>query len=298
MAFHVVTRLIDRAHHFKPEMQLAIVRVIAEASHCTDAQVLAFAVMDSHLHLVVRQCEDPLFRLMQPALRRIALMVQKTCRVEGHVFEREFKSFPCLTASYLREAIVYTHLNPVRAGIVKDPWGSNSTSHAAYTDVAMQEHLTFVKPAIELFAEGWSASRSDCRKSYGDFVAFRMACDRCDADGLPRPFYDSAWTTGDDFFARTFATSATEHAQVRRMRRDLRDIVVDALAIRAPETPVSALRGGFLPSRHLQRLRHEIVGIAAREGHSGRSIARYFLMSTTRVSQIARASQKQKAGHA
>src|SRR4051812_47853256 len=103
MAFHVVTRLIDRAHRFNAEMKPFIVGAISDASHCTDAQVLALAVMDSHLHLVVRQCDDPLFRLIQPALRRIALMVQKRFGVEGHVFEREFRSFPCLTPSYLRE---------------------------------------------------------------------------------------------------------------------------------------------------------------------------------------------------
>jgi hypothetical protein len=248
---------------------------------------LAFALMDSHLHFVLRQCEDPLFRLMQPVLRRVALLVQKRWRVEGHVTEREFQSAPCLTPSYLRNAIIYTHLNPFRAGMVSEPC-DGPTSHAAYMGASSNHDLSFVRPALELFALDWSGGVPQWRINYADHVAFRVSCDRCESAGLPRPPFDLDPVKGNAYFNENFATSALRPHTVRTLRRDLRDLAINILAVQAPDTHLSSLRGPYLPSRHFQKIRHEIIRAAAREGHSGRDIARFFQMSPTRVSEIAR----------
>src|SRR5690606_28499612 len=96
------------------------------------AELFAYVIMPNHLHLVLRQGEEPLWRFMQPYLRRIAIQVQRTHEREGRVFERRYRDRYCADADHLRTAILYTHLNPIRAGLCSDPREYPWSSHLAW----------------------------------------------------------------------------------------------------------------------------------------------------------------------
>lgn len=274
-----------------------IVQIIARMSSHTDSLILAYAIMPNHLHLVVQQGRDPLARLMQPTLRRIALLVQKSEGIEGHVFERRFRAHPCLDAAYVRDAIVYTHLNPVRAGMCDHPAIADATSHGAYTSLSGSENpaVTFLAPARELFSRRKGADPAQWRRDYDDYVAYRQACDRADAAERSRPPDPPPCDAGDEYFAANYAVSVSPERIIPSRRIDLRDLALCAVAVKHHDLALDALRGRNLYARELQELRYRIIRQAARAGHSGVAIASFFRMSPSRVSEVIRSAPELRA---
>src|SRR5512145_1122737 len=111
MLFHITTRTVCHRKWFTPRNRSRIEGIIAAALVRSDASLLAHTIMPNHLHLLVQQGNAPLARLMQPLLRRVALLIQHTHGIEGHVFERRFRDKPCPDADYARNAIAYIHRN-------------------------------------------------------------------------------------------------------------------------------------------------------------------------------------------
>jgi REP element-mobilizing transposase RayT len=132
MIFHLVSRTHRREAWFSEELRSIIVELIRRMVARTDAQLLAYAVMPNHLHIVLRQGRMELAQTMQPLMRRVAVRVQRAQKFEGTVVERRFRDTPCASPDHVRSAIVYTHLNPWRAGLCSDDLAYPWTSHAAY----------------------------------------------------------------------------------------------------------------------------------------------------------------------
>ena len=70
-------------------------------------------------------------------------------RRAGHLFQNRYKSIICEEDPYLLELIRYTHLNPLRAGLVKDlkeldkyPWTGHSTILGKGKNPLMPSHLS------------------------------------------------------------------------------------------------------------------------------------------------------------
>ncbi|MGH7465566.1 MAG: transposase, partial [Longimicrobiales bacterium] len=98
----------------------------------SDAQLLAYAVMGNHIHVIVVQGRRPLSAYMQPLLRRIALVVNRRRDRRGHVFGRRYSHSVCQDPEYFRSMVAHVHLNPVRAGICGKPDDYRWTSHRDY----------------------------------------------------------------------------------------------------------------------------------------------------------------------
>lgn len=89
--------------------------------------VIAWCLMDNHVHLVLRDEAGTL----SLAMKRIALLYaqhfnRKTGHV-GHVFQNRFESRPVETDAYLLDVVRYVHNNPVAAGACaacEHPWSS------------------------------------------------------------------------------------------------------------------------------------------------------------------------------
>jgi putative transposase len=131
-AFHIVTRTQGHADLFTPALRWTVLRLLRRYLLRSDARLLAFAVMPNHLHLVLIQGQQPLWRLMQPFLRAVALAVHAVHGGEGHVFERRYRDRICRDARHVIRAIAYVHANPVRAGLCTHPRDYPWTSYRAY----------------------------------------------------------------------------------------------------------------------------------------------------------------------
>jgi REP element-mobilizing transposase RayT len=94
----------------------------------------AWALMPSHIHLVVRTGPVPLSRLMARLGTGYACQFNLRHGRVGHLFQNRFKSLLVELERHGRQLIRYVHLNPLRTGLVRSledledyPW----TGHAS-----------------------------------------------------------------------------------------------------------------------------------------------------------------------
>jgi len=92
--------------------------------HCarSSARILGYCLMPNHIHLVaVPEREDSLARALRHAHSEYALAHNRAYGHSGHLWQNRFFSCP-LDESHLMRALRYIDLNPVRAGLVGQPW--------------------------------------------------------------------------------------------------------------------------------------------------------------------------------
>lgn len=91
----------------------------AEKYRC---DIHAYVLMTNHVHLLITpQHPDGVSRLMQSLGRRYAQYVNRIYRRSGSVWEGRFKASLIQAEDYLLTCFRYIELNPVRAGMVRDP---------------------------------------------------------------------------------------------------------------------------------------------------------------------------------
>jgi putative transposase len=120
-----------------------------------DVAVWAYCLMPNHVHLiVVPKSEEGLRRAIGEAHRRYTRRVNFREGWRGHLWQGRFASVP-LDERYVLAATRYVELNPVRAGLVKDPaaypW-SSAAAHLAGRD----DELVKVEPLLEMVGN-WRA---------------------------------------------------------------------------------------------------------------------------------------------
>jgi len=84
-------------------------------------EIYAFCLMPNHVHILASPREDGLDEAMRDLFSRYAMMFNKKYERKGHLFAGPYRQAVCLDDSYLLAASLYIHMNPARAGIVRDP---------------------------------------------------------------------------------------------------------------------------------------------------------------------------------
>jgi REP element-mobilizing transposase RayT len=142
---------------------------LGEALTRSGAQCLAWVVMSNHYHLLIRVGEQPLSTLMSPLLGGYAGHYNRRYRRSGYVFQNRYKSILCDADTYLLELVRYIHLNPLRAGLVKNlseldryRWTGHGTLMGK-----QNRHWQSVNEVLSLFAVRVGTART----RYRDFVA-------------------------------------------------------------------------------------------------------------------------------
>ena len=131
---HVMVRGLERRIIFRDDADRAdfVARVarLAEEGAWT---VYAWALLPNHAHLLVRTRKRPLPRAMRSLLTGYAGGFNRRHRRSGHLVQNRYKSVVVEEEPYLLELVRYLHLNPVRAGVVRDlraldryPWTGHS----------------------------------------------------------------------------------------------------------------------------------------------------------------------------
>jgi len=80
----------------------------------------AWALLPSHCHLLLRPTEGFLSPFMRRLMTGHAVTYNLRHRRKGHLFQNRYKSIVVEEEIYFLELVRYIHLNPVRAGIVKN----------------------------------------------------------------------------------------------------------------------------------------------------------------------------------
>ena len=85
--------------------------------------IYAWALMNNHFHLLIRTGNMSLSDSMRKLLTGYVVNYNRRHKRYGHLFQNRYKSILCEDDPYLLELTRYIHLNPLRAGIVKEMRG-------------------------------------------------------------------------------------------------------------------------------------------------------------------------------
>lgn len=131
---HIMVRGINKADIFIDDQDRGrflqrLGRNISEAK----CSVYAWTLMDNHIHILFKSGEKGISTVMRKLLTWYAIYFNRRHKRTGHLFENRYKSILCEEDRYLLALIRYIHLNPVRAGIIKNiskldsyPWSGHS----------------------------------------------------------------------------------------------------------------------------------------------------------------------------
>ena len=101
----------------------------------SDSETLcyAWALLDNHFHLLLRTGNIPITSVMRRLLTGYAVSFNRRHRRHGRLFQNRYKSILCQEDPYLLELVRYIHLNPLRAGIVKDLNGLDGYAYCGHS---------------------------------------------------------------------------------------------------------------------------------------------------------------------
>jgi len=123
---------------------------IKEYSDKFGLSVLAYCLMNNHIHLIaVPGKEDALSKTLNNTHMRYAQYFNKKLKAKGHLWQGRFYSC-VLDNRHLLAAAKYVERNPVRAGLVKQPWEWKWSS--SVDNVAGK---TLLFDYIELGSQAW-----------------------------------------------------------------------------------------------------------------------------------------------
>ncbi|MFP4624353.1 MAG: transposase [Gemmatimonadota bacterium] len=293
VVFHLVSRTHRHEPWFEPALRPGIARLIQDTTGRTDAELMAYAVMPNHIHVLLRQGYDELKDVMQPLLRRVAYRVQQYHGFEGSVVERQYRDRPCRNVDHVREALVYVHLNPFRAALCGADLAYAWTSHGAYVPHADPTRFG-IRPAVQLdalhlFARDGDASRPELCADYLGWIEWGMRRDRARRildGGVPVPdalrppdaaVRHPAW--GERYTAAVRAGLGQGDDGLP----DLRDFLTVQVGRFAPDCSLEDLRGSWLP-RRLSGVRRKVIRSALERGFRNGKLALFFNVSASTVS--------------
>ena len=118
---HVMARGIERRAVFEDDKDNA--QFVSRIEKClseTGVSIYAWALMPNHIHLLIRTGNTPLSKFMQKLLTGHATYFNKKYNRVGHLFQNRYKSILVQAENYLLKLVRYIHLNPLKAGLVRD----------------------------------------------------------------------------------------------------------------------------------------------------------------------------------
>jgi len=120
--YHVMLRGVNRDIIFLEdedrERFLFALRAAKDASEC---KVLAYCLMDNHVHLVLRSGIEPIGSTVRRFGVRYAGWFNRKYDRVGHLFQDRFRSVPVDDDAHLITLLRYVWNNPVEAGLVEQP---------------------------------------------------------------------------------------------------------------------------------------------------------------------------------
>ena len=144
--------------------------LMAEWCRLFHVGIWAYCLMPNHIHLIaVPRWKESLRQAIGEAHRRYSVMVNRRQGWTGHLWQGRFSSFP-MDEKHLLAAAKYIEMNPVRAGLVADPYAWRWSSAGSHLE-GKDDILVKVAPLLERVGE------------WRDFLA---AVDEADAEKIRR----------------------------------------------------------------------------------------------------------------
>lgn len=246
----------DREHY------LSLFQEVKTRYNC---KLYAYVLMGNHVHLLVEVRGVPLSKIMQNLQFRYTRYYNRRYRKSGHLFQGRYKAILCDRQSYLLELVRYIHLNPLRAGLIRQIDRYRWSSHPIYLR-GDEKRVVSVNAVLEQFG----GKRGEAIRRYRKFIN----------DGLGEGHREDYYQVIDQRFLgdEEFLEEAREKAEEPEARFpvdiDLKDIVkVVCYEFGMRSERVSQRE----KSREVSQLRWIIGKLAAEEaGYRLVEVARFF----------------------
>jgi len=116
---HVIVRGIERRKIFRDDMDREnLLERLRTLLPDTRTACYAWAFLGNHAHFLFRSGPRGIANLMRRLLTGYVVSFNHRHRRSGHLFQNRYKSIVCQEDAYLKQIVVYIHLNPLRARIV------------------------------------------------------------------------------------------------------------------------------------------------------------------------------------
>jgi putative transposase len=128
--YHVIVRGNERKAVFRDDADREdYLRRLAHYRKKFGFRLLAYCLMNNHVHLVIETGPDPLSRVMAGLQSSYTQYFNRRHRRAGHLFQGRYKAFLVEKDPYALALLRYVHENPVKAQIVTKPeeyvWSSD-----------------------------------------------------------------------------------------------------------------------------------------------------------------------------
>jgi len=165
--YHILTRGNNRQTIFKDEEDYQkYIDILQKYKEKYKFKLYHYILMTNHVHLVMETIEEggELFQIMKGINLSYAQYYKAKYKHIGHFWQDRYKSIIISKDEYLLACGSYVELNPVRAGIVKEPkdyrWSSYQANAYGGKDILIDEHVIY---------DGLSSDEA-LRKEYRKFV--------------------------------------------------------------------------------------------------------------------------------
>jgi REP element-mobilizing transposase RayT len=116
--YHILIRGIDLRRIFEDdEDRLTFLDHLRTAKYASGASLLAFCLMENHVHLIIEQGDERLGETMKRLCGRYASWFNMKYGRSGHLFQDRYKSEAVESDAYLVTVLRYVYNNPVKAGL-------------------------------------------------------------------------------------------------------------------------------------------------------------------------------------
>jgi putative transposase len=167
---HVMVRGIERRAIFVDDKDRSdFLRRLSGLLVATETDVLAWALLPNHVHLLLRPNREKLATLMRRLLTGYAVTFNLRHKRSGHLMQNRYKSIVCDEDVYMKELVRYIHLNPLRARLVSDLEALESYPWCGH-GVLLGRHRLEGQAADEVL-EQFGSRMEEARRQYRQFVA-------------------------------------------------------------------------------------------------------------------------------
>jgi REP element-mobilizing transposase RayT len=199
--YHVINRGDRREPIFlDAEDRRGFLQTLGRACAKTGWQVHAYCLMSNHFHLVMETPQANLVAGMKWLLGTYTQRFNRRHRLSGHLFQGRYKAqhIDGRSPDYLRAACDYVHLNPVRAGLVKEGDKLESycwSSYGAY--LQPKERPDWLRVDRLLGEHGLQEDNARARREF----ALRMAAARLERSSGLEVHLRRGWKVGAEDFS-------------------------------------------------------------------------------------------------